>query len=194
MSARSSHRRHPASLIPIAAHNPYLVNLMASRVSLDMIDYVARQATKVIRLDCDSPCEWNFADIVQNVFRPSDLAAFTSKFHLAYSQGSSCASLDTIVFPHLSRATSKQTACALRRYVLALIAFSPVSLSLIYSNRSALHNPSHLPCHAYCNGQVSQRFVSEEHSLGQVFGPFQRHRDQLDGDSAIVFAGLRPAV
>ncbi|KAK0448036.1 hypothetical protein EV421DRAFT_2052627 [Armillaria borealis] len=71
MSARSSHRRHPASLIPIAAHNPYLVNLMASRVSLDMIDYVARQAMKVIRLDCDSPVNGTSRTSYKTYFDPA---------------------------------------------------------------------------------------------------------------------------
>lgn len=46
-----SHRRHPASLLPLAAHNPLLVTLMGKRVSIDMINYVARQAAKVIRID-----------------------------------------------------------------------------------------------------------------------------------------------
>lgn len=46
-----SQRRHPASLLPLAAHNPLLVTLMGKRVSMDMIDYVARQAAKVIRID-----------------------------------------------------------------------------------------------------------------------------------------------
>lgn len=49
-----SQRRHPASLLPLAAHNPLLVTLMGKRVSIDMIDYVARQAAKVIRID-DEP-------------------------------------------------------------------------------------------------------------------------------------------
>ncbi|KAK0479921.1 hypothetical protein EDD18DRAFT_1206286 [Armillaria luteobubalina] len=71
MSARSSHRRHPASLIPIAAHNPYLVKLMASQVSLDMIDYVARQATKVIRLDCDSPVNGTSRTRYKTYFDPA---------------------------------------------------------------------------------------------------------------------------
>ncbi|KAG7446136.1 uncharacterized protein BT62DRAFT_1076525 [Guyanagaster necrorhizus] len=66
MSARSSHRRHPASLIPIAAHNPYLVNLMASQVSTDMIDYVAQRTIKIIRLDCNSPVEGTSPHSLQN--------------------------------------------------------------------------------------------------------------------------------
>ncbi|KAF9475890.1 hypothetical protein BDN70DRAFT_953445, partial [Pholiota conissans] len=46
-----SQRRHPASLIPISEHNPLLLSLMGRRVSMDMIDYVARQAVKVIRIE-----------------------------------------------------------------------------------------------------------------------------------------------
>ena len=49
-----SQRRHPASLLPLAAHNPLLVTLMGKRVSMDMINYVARQAAKVIRIDGES--------------------------------------------------------------------------------------------------------------------------------------------
>ncbi|KAF8966454.1 hypothetical protein BDZ97DRAFT_1917558 [Flammula alnicola] len=46
-----SQRRHPASLLPIAEHNPLLLTLVGRRVTMDMIDYVARQAAKVIRID-----------------------------------------------------------------------------------------------------------------------------------------------
>jgi G1/S-specific cyclin PLC1 len=49
-----SRRRHPASLLPLSAHNPLLVTLMGQRVSIDMIGYVARQASKVIRIDGES--------------------------------------------------------------------------------------------------------------------------------------------
>ncbi|KAF8626907.1 hypothetical protein AX15_004636 [Amanita polypyramis BW_CC] len=46
-------RRHPASLVPISLHNPCLVQLMARRVSMDMVTYVARQASRVIHIDGD---------------------------------------------------------------------------------------------------------------------------------------------
>lgn len=46
-----SQRRHPASLLPLAAHSPLLLTLVGKRVSLDMVNYVARQAAKVIRID-----------------------------------------------------------------------------------------------------------------------------------------------
>ena len=49
-----SRRRPPGSLLPLSAHNPLLVTLMGQRVSIDMIDYVARQAAKVIRIDGES--------------------------------------------------------------------------------------------------------------------------------------------
>ncbi|KAJ7067893.1 hypothetical protein C8F01DRAFT_979733, partial [Mycena amicta] len=42
--------RHPASLMPIAAHNPALVYLMAQPVTVDMIIYIARQAASVLNL------------------------------------------------------------------------------------------------------------------------------------------------
>jgi hypothetical protein len=51
----SSQRRHPASLLPIASHNPYLVHLMNTRVTYAMVTYVACQASKVIRIDGGSP-------------------------------------------------------------------------------------------------------------------------------------------
>ncbi|KAF9464284.1 hypothetical protein BDZ94DRAFT_1191437, partial [Collybia nuda] len=47
----SGSRRHPASLVPLSSHNPHLVHLVGKQVSLDMIQYVARQAAKVIRID-----------------------------------------------------------------------------------------------------------------------------------------------
>lgn len=48
-----TNRRHPASLLPISAHNPLLVHLVGRRVSIDMIIYIARQAAKVIRIDSE---------------------------------------------------------------------------------------------------------------------------------------------
>lgn len=47
----SSTRRHPASLLPIGSHNPLLVRLMGKQVNMDMIYYVARHASRVIRID-----------------------------------------------------------------------------------------------------------------------------------------------
>nr|GAT46156.1 cyclin [Mycena chlorophos] len=43
--------RHPASLLPIASHNPALVYLMAQPVSIDMILYIARQAASLLKLN-----------------------------------------------------------------------------------------------------------------------------------------------
>lgn len=37
----------------MAEHNPLLLNLLQRRVSMDMIEFVARQAAKVIRVDGD---------------------------------------------------------------------------------------------------------------------------------------------
>ncbi|KAF8876290.1 hypothetical protein CPB84DRAFT_1752453 [Gymnopilus junonius] len=53
MAEQHSQRRHPASLIPMAEHNPLLLTLLQRRVSMDMIEYVARQAARVIRVDGD---------------------------------------------------------------------------------------------------------------------------------------------
>ncbi|KAF5357718.1 hypothetical protein D9758_007519 [Tetrapyrgos nigripes] len=47
-------RRHPQSLLPIRCHNPHLVHLMTQRVSHAMIDYIASQTTKVVRIDDES--------------------------------------------------------------------------------------------------------------------------------------------
>ncbi|KAH9483121.1 hypothetical protein JR316_0005222 [Psilocybe cubensis] len=52
-----SQRRHPASLLPLGEHNPHLLALVQRRVSMDMIEYVARQASKVIRIDGESEPE-----------------------------------------------------------------------------------------------------------------------------------------
>lgn len=45
-----SSRRHPASLIPIAAHDPSLVALMHQHVSIDMVAYVANQTRDIIQI------------------------------------------------------------------------------------------------------------------------------------------------
>ncbi|KAE9391935.1 hypothetical protein BT96DRAFT_924979 [Gymnopus androsaceus JB14] len=54
--AYSSYRqdRHPGSLLDFSAHNPQLVQLMDSPISVEMVDYVARQAEKVVRIE-ESP-------------------------------------------------------------------------------------------------------------------------------------------
>lgn len=46
----SADRRHPASLLPRSAHNPDLVTLMRQPVSFEMINYLALQTTRVIKL------------------------------------------------------------------------------------------------------------------------------------------------
>ncbi|KAF9563337.1 hypothetical protein CPC08DRAFT_329266 [Agrocybe pediades] len=51
MAEQLPQRRHPASLLPLSEHNPLLLTLVQRRVSMDMIEYVARQAAKVIRID-----------------------------------------------------------------------------------------------------------------------------------------------
>ncbi|KAF8663579.1 hypothetical protein AX16_000923 [Volvariella volvacea WC 439] len=47
----SSSRRHPASLLPISSHDAQLVHLVGKRVSMDMVNYVAAQTVKVIRIE-----------------------------------------------------------------------------------------------------------------------------------------------
>ncbi|KAF7301292.1 hypothetical protein MIND_00694200 [Mycena indigotica] len=42
--------RHPASLLPVAAHNPALIHLVSQPVSVDMILYIARQAAILLKL------------------------------------------------------------------------------------------------------------------------------------------------
>ncbi|KAJ7929118.1 hypothetical protein B0H13DRAFT_1596862, partial [Mycena leptocephala] len=57
MSQRSQPRRvrHPASLLPIAAHNPGLCYLMTQPVTPEMIIYIARQATSVLNMTGEEP-------------------------------------------------------------------------------------------------------------------------------------------
>ncbi|KAF8239591.1 hypothetical protein L208DRAFT_1386082 [Tricholoma matsutake] len=43
-----THRRHPASLLPILSHSPHLVHLVGKRVSRSMVTYIARQICKVV--------------------------------------------------------------------------------------------------------------------------------------------------
>lgn len=52
----SADLRHPASLVPRSSHNRDLVHLMCQPVSYDMIQYIARQTTRVIKLADDPPC------------------------------------------------------------------------------------------------------------------------------------------
>ncbi|THV00575.1 hypothetical protein K435DRAFT_657034, partial [Dendrothele bispora CBS 962.96] len=61
LSARD--RRHPQSLLPIRCHNPQLVHLMTQRVSLEMVDYIARRTVKVIHVDDDPSTYDNAANM-----------------------------------------------------------------------------------------------------------------------------------
>lgn len=45
-----SSRRHPASLVPIAAHDPALVALLHQHVTIDMVVYVANQTREIIQV------------------------------------------------------------------------------------------------------------------------------------------------
>lgn len=47
-------RRHPASLVPISSHDNRLVQLVGRRVTMEMIEYISRKATTVIRIDGDN--------------------------------------------------------------------------------------------------------------------------------------------
>ncbi|KAJ7590625.1 hypothetical protein C8J56DRAFT_538331 [Mycena floridula] len=56
MSSRHcSQRVHPASRIPIAAHNPHLLRLVAHAVTDEMIDFVTRHTMNVIRVAGETP-------------------------------------------------------------------------------------------------------------------------------------------
>ncbi|KAG1759062.1 hypothetical protein EDD22DRAFT_995858 [Suillus occidentalis] len=48
-------RRHPASLLPRSLHNPYLVELMRRPVSMEMISYIAHQASRAIMINEQLP-------------------------------------------------------------------------------------------------------------------------------------------
>ncbi|KAK7051337.1 PHO85 cyclin-1 [Paramarasmius palmivorus] len=52
-----SQRLHPASLLPICTHNPLLLQLLAQRPSMEMVDYIAREAIQSIQIQGDSPAE-----------------------------------------------------------------------------------------------------------------------------------------
>jgi len=41
---------HPASLVPDASHNPALLELLRQRVSLDLVDYIAKETVSVIEV------------------------------------------------------------------------------------------------------------------------------------------------
>ena len=57
MAAPAADPRHPASLLPRSVHNRELVALMCQPVSYDMIQYIALQTTRVIKLADDPPAD-----------------------------------------------------------------------------------------------------------------------------------------
>lgn len=55
-------RRHPASLMPLSFHNPQLIHLMGRRVTMDMIEYIARRASSVIQIEEEPAYTISLAD------------------------------------------------------------------------------------------------------------------------------------
>ncbi|KAG5634689.1 hypothetical protein H0H81_001094 [Sphagnurus paluster] len=55
MSARPRSLHNPASLIPDSLHNPQLLHLVENGVTMEMIEYVARFASKVIQVEDEVP-------------------------------------------------------------------------------------------------------------------------------------------
>ncbi|KAG5643268.1 hypothetical protein DXG03_001278 [Asterophora parasitica] len=55
MSARPRSLYNPASLISDSLHNPQLLHLVENGVTMEMIEYVARFAAKVIQIEGDAP-------------------------------------------------------------------------------------------------------------------------------------------
>lgn len=55
MSARPRSLHNPASLIPDRLHNPQLIHLVENGVTMEMIEYVARFAAKVIQIEDEAP-------------------------------------------------------------------------------------------------------------------------------------------
>lgn len=49
---------HPGSLLPISVHNPRLLRLLNTKVTSQMIEYVARQTIKVIRIEGETVSEY----------------------------------------------------------------------------------------------------------------------------------------
>ncbi|RDB15665.1 PHO85 cyclin-1 [Hypsizygus marmoreus] len=47
--------RHPASLLPDSSHDPQLISLVDSAVTMEMIEYVARHVAKVIQVEDEAP-------------------------------------------------------------------------------------------------------------------------------------------
>lgn len=82
MTPAYSSRRHPASLLPRAFHDPALLELVKSPVTRDMMNYLARKATQVI--SCSSsddmagtppptPSRSEFSDQQTNGFPPLEI-------------------------------------------------------------------------------------------------------------------------
>lgn len=57
MSARPRSLNNAASLIPDSLHNTQLLYLVENGVTMEMIEYVARFAAKVIRIQGDPPAQ-----------------------------------------------------------------------------------------------------------------------------------------
>lgn len=51
----SSRERHPGSLVDFSIHDPRLVRLMSSRVTSEMVEYIARQTVNIVRFEGESP-------------------------------------------------------------------------------------------------------------------------------------------
>ncbi|KAF8164835.1 cyclin-domain-containing protein, partial [Crassisporium funariophilum] len=117
-----SKRRHPASLMPLAAHNPLLVSLMGKRVSMDMIDYVARQAAKVIRIDGETDLSSSSTSNISSSLPTPPHTPLKVKF-AAEHEGSEDDNKEANVAPLIS----------LENFILHLVKCSNVQVSTLLS-------------------------------------------------------------
>jgi hypothetical protein len=110
-STRLSNIRHPASLAPLNSHNPALVHLMGKRVSMEMIQYVARHASTVIRVegeDLDSS-----SDLVAISSSPTKVSFFDQKRPPAHQ----LITLETFIL-HLVKSSNVQVPTLLTTLIL----------------------------------------------------------------------------
>ncbi len=75
-----THLRHPGSLIPVSAHNPRLLRLVGKQVSKEMVEYIARQMSKVIRIDGEPVASSSSSRSASNTSQANPPAPLKVKF------------------------------------------------------------------------------------------------------------------
>lgn len=192
MPSGHSRVRHPASLLSIKSHNPYLVHLMGKQISIDMIQYVARHAASVIQIEDEAPVTAiptpphtpHRVTFLDQKVPPAHQMISLENFILCLVKSSNvqvATLLTTLIY--MDRVRAKLSASAKGQSATLHVALNHIFSSYY---RNAVHASSRFPGYSYRHRQVPERLFSEKLPLGEPCRHVQYRRDQPYGETAAI--------